>query len=171
MAPGTVIQPGGRYTWNFTMTAPAAAGNYAPKYRMVSGSNWFGDTATASVAVGEVNYDADMVSSTIPAQMVKGKAYSVTVTVGNTGNVPWSGGDNYMLGAVEGSSAATFSGGGISLPQGATVMPGEHYKFSFTMTAPNTIDGYTVKYRMVKGSVWFGDMLSKTVTVKTGTAI
>ncbi len=72
---GTSVLPGAEYTFTFTMTAPATAGYYTPKYRMVwEGQKWFGSRASKSIEVerGIVStsgVNAKVVSSTIPASM------------------------------------------------------------------------------------------------------
>lgn len=166
LAQGTTVQPGQSYAFRFNMTAPTAAGNYTVKYRMADGGSGLGETYTVSITVAAPLYNASIVSSSIPAQMLKGKVYDANVTVKNTGNTPWSEGDHVRLGAAEGGSAAIFSGSYILIEQGVVVLPGEQYTFRFTMNAPDQTGSYTVKYRMVKDSTWFGDTLSKTVAVK-----
>ena len=49
---GINIAPGGRYAFTFTMTAPATAGYYTPKYRMVwEGHQWFGSQSPHPIQV------------------------------------------------------------------------------------------------------------------------
>ena len=163
------VSPGGRYTWNFTLTSPDI-GSYELKYRLYHSTTGFGDTASrAIVVINTPMPDAAAISNTIPTSMVKGRTYSVTVTMKNTGNIPWSASDQFQLSA--GGSAAQFSGASIYMPPGTTVMPNEQYTFKFTMVAPSTTGSYTVKYRMKwENDQSFGNSAQKTVTVKTGTA-
>ena len=109
-------------------------------------------------------YSGELVSDTIPATMVAGQTYNVSVTLRNRG-VCWMNNYGFRLGAVDGSnplSAATrqtISG---------TVRPGNTYTFNFTMTAPAAGGTYTTKWQMIReGYEWFGPTLTKTVTVTT----
>ena len=61
------IRPGQTFTFNFTLTAPAAAGQYTTDWRMVrEGVTWFGPTATRQVQVtpppapGDLDRDGDV---------------------------------------------------------------------------------------------------------------
>ncbi len=93
---GVTVAPGQSWTFNFTMTAPAAAGKYNPAYRMVwENQQWFGDTVSAAVTVNPAPTptptpvpvpDAAAVSSTIPTTMTAGQAYTVSVTMRKHGH-------------------------------------------------------------------------------------
>ena len=167
---GTTVAPGQRYEFGFTMTAPSTAGTFIPKYRMVwVGHQWFGPTMSKSVTVtSPLSVDAAVVSDTIPSVMVPGQSYNVTVTMQNTGTMPWTETDTIRLGPVGDSAgdAYLFNPGRIKIPAGTTVAPGQRYEFGFTMTAPSTARTYTPKYRMVwVGHKWFGQTLEKSIIV------
>ncbi len=119
---------------------------------------YFGNTPTWG------KYSGELVSDTIPTNMVSGQTYNVSVTMRNRG-VCWMNTYGFKLGAVDGSnpiSAATrqtISG---------TVRPGNTYTFNFTMTAPAAGGTYTTKWRMIReGYEWFGPTLTKNITVTT----
>jgi len=110
--------------------------------------------------------DAEMVSDTIPATMVAGRQYVVSVTVKNTGTATWSYDDEHRLGAVGDSDP--FAAGRLYLNPGETVVPDATRTFWFPMNAPVTTSTYTTDWRMVHESVrWFGHSLVKQVQVNT----
>jgi hypothetical protein len=133
------------------------------------GHQWFGQVLSKTVVVtGSFYVDAAVVSNTIPSTMTPGQGYDVVVRMQNTGTMPWSETNTIRLGAVgdAGGHAALFGPGRIKIPAGTTVAPGQTYDFSFTMTAPATGGTYTPQYQMVwDGHQWFGQVLSKTVTL------
>jgi C1A family cysteine protease len=95
---GIMVMPGDKYTWNFTITAPSY-GSYDIKYRMARDvTNFFGAWVNMSINVEAAVPDADVVSTNVPSHMASGYRYNVTVTMKNTGNVPWS--DAVVLGGV-----------------------------------------------------------------------
>jgi hypothetical protein len=81
----------------------------------------------------------------------------------NTGTATWD--SNYKLGGVGDSTgdAAKFGPLRIAVPAGTTVAPGQSYAFSFSMT-PSAAGTFTPMYQMVQSN-WFGQILSKQVTV------
>ena len=156
------------------MTAPATAGHYTPKYRMVwEGQKWFGSRASKSIEVerGIVSTsgaNAQVVSSTIPASMNASQSYLVSVTMKNTGNVAWNKAGMIRLGAVGDASgdAYKFGPARIDIPAGTSVLPGSQYTFTFTMTAPAAQRSYSPQYGMVwEGHQWFGSQKSQSVRV------
>jgi C1A family cysteine protease len=166
---GVVVQPGSTYTWNFTMTAPAG-GSYSVQYRMVQESTgWFGATVSKSVSVTAVNMNSAVDSRDIPDMMAKGIPYNATITMKNTGNVPWSDAAGYKLGAPTSGFGEKLSGTNrLSIAPGVAVQPGGTYTWTFTMKPPTDLaDGtYPVEFRMISGSEWFGATAATNVDVK-----
>ncbi|AFC99382.1 Subtilisin-like serine proteases (peptidase S8 family) [Methanocella conradii HZ254] len=169
LPPGTTIQPGQTYTFNFTMTAPNTAGTYNPAYQMVWEHHaWYGDTLTKSINVIQPTPDSMFISYNLPDSLESGQSYIASVTMKNTGNYPWSEDSRIRLGAVgDGSGdASKFGPIRFSLPPGTTIQPGQTYTFNFTMTAPSTPGTYKPQYQMVwEGKQWFGGIATKTITV------
>ena len=163
---GTIVAPGQTYDFSFTMTPPSTGGTYTPHYQMVwDGHEWFGQVLTKAVTV---NIDAAVVSDTIPSTMTAGQNYNVMVRMQNTGTVPWSETDTIRLGAAYdyAGQAALFGPIRMQIPAGTIVAPGQTYDFNFTMTPPSMVGTYTPHYQMVwDGHEWFGQVLTKTVTV------
>jgi len=107
-------------------------------------------------------YSAEYVSDDIPATAVQGDVRTVHVTFRNRG-VVWSEAHQFRLGAVGDSDP--FANPRQTISGGATVSPGDTYTFTFTMTfsAPGT---FITDWRMLReGVAWFGDTLTKQVTV------
>ncbi len=107
---------------------------------------------------------SELVSATLPTALACGATFNASVTMKNTGSVPWTRTDGYKLGAVGDSDP--FAPHRIWLPSGVSVAPGQIYTFSWTMTAPSTPGTYTTDWRMVHELVrWFGPTASSNVTV------
>jgi hypothetical protein len=95
--------------------------------------------------------------------MVVGQAYTVHVTVQNTGTATWTAARNYKLGFV--GDKPSFGPRRALLDSGISVAPGQQY--TFTITAPTTGGTHTMQYRMLReGVTWFGQTTTTTVTVK-----
>ena len=70
------------------------------------------------------------------------------------------------LGGVGDTSgdAAKFSPARIQIPAGTSILPGEKYTITFTMTAPVTPGTYRPEYQMVwSGHQWFGSGATRTL--------
>jgi hypothetical protein len=114
-----------------------------------------------------VPLSAQYISDTIPLAMTAGQSYAVSVTMHNAGTSAWDSTSNIKLGGVgDGSGdASKFGPTRILIPSGTEVAPNTNYTFSFNMKAPSA-GMYNPKYQMLKeGVAWFGQQLSKTVTV------
>ena len=112
--------------------------------------------------------NAQIVSVTIPSSMNAGQSYPVSVTMKNTGTMPWNEVSQIRLGGVvdAGADAAEFGLIRFTIPYGTSVLPGSQYTFTFTMTAPSTPGYYTPKYMMVwDGHQWFGARAARTILV------
>ncbi|MDO8588331.1 MAG: NBR1-Ig-like domain-containing protein, partial [Armatimonadota bacterium] len=110
--------------------------------------------------------NAQYVSDTIPATMVPGLSYAVSVTMSNSGTSTWTKATSYRLGAVGDSDP--FAPGRIDLADADSIPPGQQKTFSFTMNAPG-VGVYTTDWRMLREGVqWFGDTLTKQVQVTWG---
>jgi C1A family cysteine protease len=136
------------------------------------GNNMAADRVWSFTTMYDPHPNANYVSDTIPSSLVIGSPYSVNVTMRNTGNLNWTAADNFRLGGIGDASgdAAKFGPLRVNIAPGIVVHPGERYTFIFTMTAPGTAGTYHPSYRMVwEGHQWFGDTLTKTVTVATVT--
>jgi M6 family metalloprotease-like protein len=114
-------------------------------------------------------YSAEFVSDDIPTSMVAGQQYTVHVAVRNTGTNTWTASAGYRLGSPGDSDPFAFPR--VELDSSASVGSGQTYTFIFTMTAPSSTGSYTTDWRMLReGVTWFGETLTKTVTVTPTTS-
>jgi RHS repeat-associated protein len=99
--------------------------------------------------------NAVFVSQSVPAAMVTGAVYNVTVSMRNTGNTTWSSAGAYFIGSQNPENNATWGGARVAMP--APVEPGGQANFAFQVTAPRTPGMYNFQWRMVQeGVAWFG---------------
>ncbi len=105
---------------------------------------------------------AQYVRDTIPATMNAGESYVVSVTIANTGSMPWTADDNIQLAGT--SDASQFGDYQFAIPDGIAVKHGDQFTFYFTITAPKE-GSYNVEYQMANGDQAFGDSVSKSITV------
>jgi hypothetical protein len=120
-------------------------------------------------------------ASEIPASLGAGTSDTVAVRVVNTGDVTWTAGQLFRLGAGP-SNQVWWSGfpcGGYSnRPADARVFlcrdvpPGDTYQFRFTLTLPpGTATSASFAVRMVRdGVAWFGEATSWTIAVSAPNA-
>ncbi len=143
-----------------SMTAPFTAqwSNVAPgQYQMIA---WAYDdkgkgAASAPVTVVVGTAEAEFVDQAVPATMVPGVAYPVTVRMKNTGTVVWRAGERYRLGSQNPSDNHNWGLHRVELP--ADVAPGQIATFVFSVTAPATVGTYDFQWRMLQEGVrWFG---------------
>jgi len=101
-----------------------------------------------------------MHSNTIPRSMLKGQTYSVSVELWNDGTTSWSAGEGYMLGAVSPEGTDRWGVSEVTLPSGQTVVPGGEWTFTFDVTAPSEPGLYPCHWRMKRGGVYFGELVT-----------
>lgn len=111
------------------------------------------------------DYNAEVLSETIPRHWYPGQTQYANITIRNSGRFPWFAGDNFVLGAVGGTddlAAAT-----ALAPEYTPVIPGGAVTFLIAMTAPETPGFYTTDWRMVDADtlVPFGETVSVQVRV------
>ena len=122
-----------------------------------------GGTVSVNETMTTVANNAEIVSQSIPAEMVPGQTYNIGITVKNTGNTTWSADQGYRLGSQNPQDNALWGYGRVNLT--ASVAPGQQYTFWFPVIAPES-GAYNMQWRMVRdGLQWFGATSSYTVTV------
>lgn len=104
--------------------------------------------------------NAQFVSQSVPAIMVPGQVYTVTVTMLNSGTTTWSAAGTYKLGSQnpqDNRNWNTTARADLSGP----VAPGQQGTFTFSVTAPATTGFYNFQWRMVQENLdWFGELSS-----------
>ncbi len=115
---------------------------------------WFGDLSP-NVAVtvrAAQTKDAQILSQNVPATMVAGQTYAVSMTLKNVGTQSWNlvgpQCNAYRLGTAN-SNNWGLTGGRVELP--ATVGAGQEVTLTFSVTAPTTTGTYDFQWRMVSG--------------------
>ncbi|MCL1635018.1 NBR1-Ig-like domain-containing protein [Luteimonas sp. SX5] len=98
---------------------------------------------------------ASFVDQTVPATMVAGQTYPVTIRMTNTGTATWTTANNYKLGSANPLDNTTW---GLHRDELTTsIAPQQTATFSFNVTAPSTAGAYNFQWRMVRdGVAWFG---------------
>ncbi len=106
---------------------------------------------------------AVFVSQLVPASMVAGRKYQVSVRMRNAGAKTWTptGGQYHALGSQSPQDNKIWGLNRIKVP--TSVPPGGEITFSFEVTAPSSPGTYDFQWRMVHEFVeWFGDYTPKT---------
>lgn len=100
--------------------------------------------------------DAQFIEQNIPAAMVAGQTYSVSVTMKNSGTSAWTTAAGYRLGSQNPQDNGTWGTGRIDLASGESVAAGQNKVFTFSVVAPSA-GSYNFQWRMVQDGVeWFG---------------
>ena len=165
---GTSVPPNGLHTFEFSLTAPSAAGTYVTDWRMVHESvAWFGGVAQSTVSVpcgGGGDDGAEVVAYSLPTSLTCSQSYQASVTVRNNGVTTWTSA-GFRLGTV-GDSHPLYPTNRVLLPGGVSIAPNETYSFQFTLTAPRAPTTYVTAWQMVHEAVgWFGEVARSDVAV------
>lgn len=108
--------------------------------------------------------NASFVAQTVPATMVPGQTYSVSVTMRNNGASTWTPDGDYQLASENLPDNQRWGPSRINLT--STVLPGSDGTFSFTVTAPAT-GSHSFQWRLVQQGVERFGALSTNVDVQT----
>ncbi|MCU6501539.1 Ig-like domain-containing protein [Rugamonas sp. A1-17] len=133
----------------------------------VRGESWKNLTADSAefvvtVAPAPLVPNAQPLPVTVPAILEGGQTFHLSVTMRNTGTMPWTPG-GFALASVNGN--AIWGRTSVSLPVG--VNPGGQYTFEFDLNAPLSAGKYPLQWQMQSGSGAFGSPTSSsTVEVR-----
>jgi hypothetical protein len=133
-----VARPVGKKTkvWCFIFVFGFAVSCYAPVY----GAN-----------------NAEFISQSVPARMVSGCTYPVSITMKNTSDAAWTQAGGYKLGSVNPHDNQYWSRTRVALQSADSIAPGGTKKFEFTVVAPSTAGTYSFQWQMLQEGVeWFG---------------
>ncbi|MBA2674408.1 hypothetical protein, partial [Ramlibacter sp.] len=106
-------------------------------------------------SLAQAQNNAAFVSQSVPATMVSGQKYNVSITLFNNGTNTWSP-TSFQLGSQSPANNQTW---GLSrVPVLTYVARGkDNYTFAFEVTAPLTAGTYNFQWKMIQGtSGWFG---------------
>jgi glucose/arabinose dehydrogenase len=97
---------------------------------------------------------SQFISQSVPATMVHGQQYTISITIKNTGTKTWDPA-SYRLGSANPRDNLTWGLNRAFLT--APVAPGAQVTFRFTVRAPRTAGTYNFQWQMVEERVaWFG---------------
>ncbi len=99
-----------------------------------------------------------VMSSSIPASMLKGQTYAISVVMWNDGTAAWTAAGGFALKAVSPEGTARWGISTVGLPGGRTVNAGGAVTFTFNVTAPGEVGLHPCHWRMARGDVYFGEM-------------
>ncbi|MCK4297940.1 MAG: S8 family serine peptidase, partial [Planctomycetes bacterium] len=114
-----------------------------------------------------------VMSSSIPASMLKGQTHAMSVVMWNDGTAAWTAADGFALKAVSPEGTARWGISTVGLPGGRTVNAGGDVTFTFNVTAPGEVGLHPCHWRMARGDVYFGEVATgatKTRLVDDATA-
>ena len=169
--PGSVA-PGAIVTLNFSLTAPGVPGNYDFQARLVhEGVALFGPASTnvTIVVTGTPlpGNAAAFVSQLVPAVMAPGSVGVVSLTFRNAGTNTWSEADKHRLGSILPIDNVTWGVNRVVLTN--TVLPGDTYTFTFTISAPLVAGNYDFQWMMLQeGVARFADASTNVVIQVAG---
>ncbi len=114
-------------------------------------------TATATRTPTLRPADAAFVGQNIPAVMIAGQSYTVSVTMRNTGGTTWTAGQSYRLGAQNPHDNFIWGMNRVALASTDAIGPGQQKTFTWTVIAPLLPGTHNFQWRMVQdGVAWFG---------------
>ncbi len=152
------VAPGEIAEFTLPLKAPADAGAYNFQWRMFrEGAGYFGETGSNLVVnvapVAATVNDAVFVSQNIPATMVVGLSYPISITLSNSGSANWTRERLYRLASANPIDNLRFNVNRVLLP--APTSAGSLVTFTFNVTAPQATGEYDCQWRMVQEAVAF----------------
>ncbi|MFU0783826.1 MAG: hypothetical protein ACFWT2_12190 [Thermoanaerobacterium thermosaccharolyticum] len=173
------LPPNGSCNIPMTIKTPSTSG----KYRLVidgeqQDTAWFGtengvnwNTIEAWITIGGT-YGIQYNSINVPKYMEKGKTYNISVTVKNTGSIPWMSGTFGMAYHWYSNNTCVLFDGARDYVK-TIVQPGQSYTFNVPVTALSNAGSYTLQFDMVQeGVTWFSQkncpVVNATVQIPDG---
>lgn len=116
-------------------------------------------------AKARLQLDASLQLSSIPSPMEAGGSYTVQVTMKNEGLESWTSAQNVMLGSINETDPFS-SETRFTLSPTDVINKDQTKTFTLTFNGGKTTGLFNTKWKMLKvGTGWFGDTLSKDVSV------
>ena len=109
--------------------------------------------ATAAESSPPPGSDAAFVSQEVPATMMPGESYEVTVTMRNTGTTTWTFAGRYKLGSSNPRDNTIWGFNRVRLPSSVSVLPDMDYTFVFNVTAPAVQGTHDFQWQMLQENV------------------
>jgi len=148
-------------TFSFTFQAPTTAGTYAQKWQMrklTSDGSYFGDVVNVPITVvaGAANYDAAVVSQTVPTLLTAGKTATFTIQMKNTGSTAWTG-SQFQLVSTAQPAVNVWGVVSVNDAAGDNIVTNGTKTFTIPVTAPAAAGTYQSSWRMkLSTGAYFG---------------
>jgi hypothetical protein len=163
------VAPGESATLAVDVTAPAKAGSYTLRQRLISAE--FGGLANMLKTAAAVETLSAQYAVSPPLQWQAGQTQTYSITLINKGSKTWNAGGNnpvhlgvYFAGASDAVGDWPEEPMRFNLPH--DVKPGQKVTFTISVAAPLARGSYVLRHRMVKEGVnWFNQMQRTNVTV------
>ncbi len=101
----------------------------------------------------------------IPASMLKGQTYQLTVTMKNDGSTAWAAADSYALVAVSPQGTNRWGVSQVAMPVSSVASNGT-VTFIFNVTAPTEPGQYPCHWQMARSGVTFGEIATGAAKVR-----
>ncbi len=162
----TVGRDGGQYPFKVPLQAPSNThqNDVMTLWQMEHNGEPFGPLVTARIDVDCVNA-ATRVSDTLPDSMTCGSTLVREVTLRNGGSKPWTAAGGHQLGVPGDTDPFNPSGARVHLPASLAIEENDSHTFDVSLVAPETATTLTTEWQMVENGQWFGEKVSKTITV------
>lgn len=154
----------------YTYTVP---GTYTIALQVYNEKGWSSVRKTDYITVEELvlpDYDSEVVDWDLPDRLPVNQAYTMTLTLCNTGLSTWESSENVFLGAVGDHDYLVPSDNwNVSLEYEVGHL--ETYTFEVELL-PEQVGAFSTEWQMFKtGEGWFGEIFSREVEVHPRTAI
>ncbi len=153
MYASTSAAPGQQATFSATCVAPSTPGTYQFQWQMIGPAGSFGALTPVTTITVQAAYGAAFVSQSLPAQVVTGSSFTVSITMKNTGGDAWQPG-SVSLGSQDPAGNGTW--GVSTLALATPVAPGAQATIAGTLTAPSTPGSYACQWQLRGPSGSFG---------------
>jgi len=166
------VAVGDEVTFSFTVRPGGCTQQFPVRpfqFRMISPTyGTFGDFTPIVPTSVIPELAAEFVSKQVPANMLPGAPYSVSVTMKNTGSATWTANGPYKLGSQNPTDNNTWGTTRRSVT--TSVATGGTYTFSYQVTSPGAQGTYNFQWSMVKeGVAWFGQATPNVAVVVAAT--
>jgi hypothetical protein len=112
------------------------------------------------------DYNSQIVSQSVPANVQPGQPFNVNIKWNNTGTRAWNGSGGFRLGSQNPANNVVWGGNIVQL-LGYIVQPGEALDLTFTAFAPLAAGKYNFQWQCVQDDVFFGQV-SSNVSIQVG---